>query len=42
MDEFLRGRAVGEVPALLADEFSRLGLPDEAVTRVRTRHRRSA
>ncbi|MEO8088848.1 MAG: Mur ligase family protein [Gemmatimonadales bacterium] len=34
MDEFLRGRAVGEVPALLADEFSRLGMPEEAVTRV--------
>jgi UDP-N-acetylmuramyl tripeptide synthase len=33
MDEFLRGRAVGEVPALLADEFSRIGLPAEAVTR---------
>ncbi|HEY8197375.1 MAG TPA: Mur ligase family protein, partial [Gemmatimonadales bacterium] len=33
MDEFLRGRAVGEVPALLADEFSRLGLPEQAVTR---------
>ncbi|MGZ5365949.1 MAG: hypothetical protein ACXWD5_17900, partial [Mycobacterium sp.] len=23
----------GEVPALLADEFSRLGVPDQAVTR---------
>ncbi len=34
MDEFLRGRAVGEVPALLAGEFARLGLPGEAVTRV--------
>ena len=34
MDEFLRGRSRGEVPALLADEFSRLGLPDQAVSRV--------
>jgi UDP-N-acetylmuramyl tripeptide synthase len=34
MDEFLRGRAVGEVPALLASEFSRLGVQDQAVTRV--------
>jgi len=33
MDEFLRGRPVGEVPALLADEFARLGLPEEAITR---------
>jgi len=33
MDEYLRGRSAGEVPALLADEFSRLGLPDEAVSR---------
>jgi cyanophycin synthetase len=33
MDEYLRGRPVGEVPALLADEFSRLGLPDQAVSR---------
>ena len=33
MDEYLRGRSAGEVPALLADEFSRLGLPDQAVTR---------
>lgn len=33
MDEFLRGRPPGEVPALLADEFSRLGLPEQAVTR---------
>ncbi len=34
MDEFLRGRAVGEVPALLAGEFLRLGLAEEAITRV--------
>jgi len=33
MDEYLRGRSAGEVPALLADEFSRLGLPDQAVSR---------
>jgi UDP-N-acetylmuramyl tripeptide synthase len=33
MDEYLRGRGAGEVPALLADEFSRLGLPDQAVSR---------
>jgi UDP-N-acetylmuramyl tripeptide synthase len=33
MDEYLRGRPAGEVPALLADEFSRLGLPEQAVTR---------
>jgi UDP-N-acetylmuramyl tripeptide synthase len=34
LDEFLRGRAVGEVPALLAGEFLRLGLPEGAITRV--------
>ena len=34
MDEFLRGRAVGEVPALIAGELSRQGLADEAITRV--------
>jgi UDP-N-acetylmuramyl tripeptide synthase len=33
MNEYLRGRPAGEVPALLADEFSRLGLPDQAVSR---------
>jgi cyanophycin synthetase len=33
MDEFLRGRSVGQVPALLADEFSRLGLPAQAISR---------
>jgi UDP-N-acetylmuramyl tripeptide synthase len=33
MDEYLRGRTAGEVPALLADEFSRLGVPDQAVSR---------
>jgi UDP-N-acetylmuramyl tripeptide synthase len=34
MDQYLRGRARGEVPALLADEFSRLGAPDMAISRV--------
>jgi UDP-N-acetylmuramyl tripeptide synthase len=34
MDQYLRGRAPGEVPALLADEFSRLGVPDAAIFRV--------
>jgi UDP-N-acetylmuramyl tripeptide synthase len=33
MDEFLRGRAVGEVPALLAGELSRLGAPADAIIR---------
>jgi UDP-N-acetylmuramyl tripeptide synthase len=33
MDEYLRGRPVGEVPALLTDEFSRLGLADHAISR---------
>jgi len=32
MDQYLRGRARGEVPALLADEFSRLGLAQDAIT----------
>jgi cyanophycin synthetase len=34
MDQYLRGRAPGEVPALLAGEFSRLGAPDTAISRV--------
>jgi UDP-N-acetylmuramyl tripeptide synthase len=34
MDQYLRGRALGEVPALLADEFSRLGAPDTSISRV--------
>jgi cyanophycin synthetase len=34
MDQYLRGRAPGEVPALLADEFSRLGAPDTTISRV--------
>jgi cyanophycin synthetase len=32
MEAYLRGRAPGEVPKLLADEFSRLGLPSEAIS----------
>jgi cyanophycin synthetase len=32
METYLRGRSPGEVPAILADEFSRLGLPNEAIT----------
>ena len=31
-DRYLRGRAPGEVPGILAAEFRRLGLPDEQVT----------
>jgi cyanophycin synthetase len=33
MEAYLRGRAPGEVPRLLAEEFSRLGLPEEAISR---------
>jgi UDP-N-acetylmuramyl tripeptide synthase len=32
MDQYLRGRAPGEVPRLLAEEFLRLGLASEAVS----------
>jgi cyanophycin synthetase len=32
MDAFLRGRKPGEVPALMADELRRAGLPDGAVS----------
>jgi UDP-N-acetylmuramyl tripeptide synthase len=32
MEGYLRGRELGEVPALLADEFSRLGVPEEAIS----------
>jgi UDP-N-acetylmuramyl tripeptide synthase len=32
METYLRGRAPGEVPSLLADEFSRLGAPQEAIS----------
>lgn len=31
MERYLRGRRVGEIPALLADEFSRLGAPSDAI-----------
>jgi UDP-N-acetylmuramyl tripeptide synthase len=33
MGEYLRGRAPGEVPTLLTDEFSRLGVEDGAISR---------
>jgi UDP-N-acetylmuramyl tripeptide synthase len=33
MDQYLRGRKLNEVPAILADEFSRLGLSDRAISR---------
>jgi UDP-N-acetylmuramyl tripeptide synthase len=33
MEGYLRGREPGEVPTLLADEFSRLGLPEESLSR---------
>lgn len=33
MEGYLRGRAPGEVPTLLADEFSRLGLPKESLSK---------
>ncbi len=32
MEAYLRGRAPGEIPALLADELRRLGLPPEVIT----------
>lgn len=31
MERYLRGRRAGEIPALLADEFSRLGAPPDAI-----------
>jgi UDP-N-acetylmuramyl tripeptide synthase len=34
MDQYLRGRSIGEVPTILADEFLRLGAPDAAISRV--------
>src|SRR5829696_484044 len=34
METYLRGRAPGEVPGLLSDEFLRLGLPSVALSRV--------
>jgi UDP-N-acetylmuramyl tripeptide synthase len=33
MDRYLRGRQPGEIPALMADELARLGVPDSAVSR---------
>ncbi len=33
MEAYLRGRAPGEVPALLADEFTRLGVRQDSLTR---------
>ena len=33
MEAYLRGRAPGEVPGLLADEFTRLGAPEESISR---------
>jgi cyanophycin synthetase len=33
MERYLRGRGAGEIPALLADEFSKLGLPPGAIAR---------
>jgi UDP-N-acetylmuramyl tripeptide synthase len=33
MEGYLRGRAPGEVPEILAEEFTRLGLPAEALSR---------
>jgi len=32
MDAYLRGRALGEVPALMADELRRAGLPEGAIS----------
>jgi cyanophycin synthetase len=32
MESYLRGRALGEIPGLLADEFSRLGVHREAIS----------
>jgi UDP-N-acetylmuramyl tripeptide synthase len=32
MDQYLRGRKPNEVPTLLAEEFLRLGLPQEAIS----------
>ncbi len=31
MEAYRRGRAIGEIPGMLADEFHRLGLPAEAI-----------
>ncbi len=32
LDRYLRGRAAGEVPAILAGEFRRLGLPEDRIS----------
>jgi cyanophycin synthetase len=32
-DQYLRGRGVGEVPGLLADELTRLGTPSSSIYR---------
>jgi hypothetical protein len=34
MDQYLRGRAPGEVPALLINEFRRLGAPEASLSQV--------
>ena len=31
-DQYLRGRTLGEIPALLADEFTRLGMPASSIS----------
>jgi cyanophycin synthetase len=36
MEGYLRGRAPGDVPALLRDEFARLGADDGAIVQVGT------
>ena len=33
MERYLRGRRPGEIPAIMADELARLGVPPEAVSR---------
>jgi UDP-N-acetylmuramyl tripeptide synthase len=32
MERYLRGRAPGEIPGILADEFRRLGLPEDRIS----------
>jgi UDP-N-acetylmuramyl tripeptide synthase len=32
MDRYLRGRAPGEIPGILADEFRRQGLPEDRIS----------
>ncbi len=32
MEAYRRGRPIGEIPGILADEFRRLGLPEDAIT----------